>query len=542
MRTLEQALIDHDLLTLRIIGEWWELDLTGADKASCVQSLATRLAALNIIEELKFIDTNEAAAVEALARAGGRIPVSAFRRQHGEVRQMGQSRLEREEPWLDPVSPAEGLWYKGFLFQGFDEADEGLVEFFYLPEEIAVQFPAPETTPEAQPTTLTPVPPPEQTSLAGSSAVDDLTTLLAFAQRDGLTAEGLAAVYPYLQNQIAGRAEWLLALGVELDYLRRTDNGLKPSRSSVDWLKEGRETQLRLLADAWQTSSWNELCHTPGLRCAGSGWSNDPILARRALLAALPHRQVWFSLDALTDHIQETNPDFQRPGGNYDTWYILDVARDAYLTGFESWSLVEGRLLRYLVQGPLHWLGMVDLGENCYRLTEQGVAWLTDAEPAGRGVEVPLVVQADASLLVPHNAGRYQRFQAARVADPRPYTAGKPYLYQITPQSLLRAQEAGIGPQRVVQFLEKAGQRKIPASTRRAIERWQEKGMEGRLEQVVILRVRDAAILETLQNNPKTQPYLGERLGDLAVIVNGQDWGQLQHITAQLGLLLDLVE
>jgi hypothetical protein len=299
---------------------------------------------------------------------------------------------------------------------------------------------------------------------------------------------------------------------------------------------------LRLLAEAWKTSNWNELCHTPGLRCEGSGWQNDPLLAREALLAALPQRPVWFAMADLTQHIHETNPDFQRPDGNYDTWYILDVAGDSYLTGFQNWPLVEGRLLRFLLQGPLHWLGMVDLGEDCFRLTERGMAWLTGEKPAGRGVEVPLIVQADASLLVPHNTGRYQRFQAARIADPRPYTAGKPYLYQITPQSLQRAQEAGIGPQRVLQFLAEAGQRKVPASTRRAIERWQEKGMEGRLEQVVILRVRDAAILDTLQNNPKTQPYLGERLGDLAVIVARRDWTQLQHITAQLGLLLDLAD
>lgn len=534
--------MDHDLLTLRIIGEWWELDLTGADKASSVQALAERLAGLDILEEIKYIDAREAAAMQAVARAGGRIPVSAFSRTHGEVRQMGQSRLEREEPWLDPISPAEGLWYKGFLYQGFDETEEGLVEFCFLPDELAAQFPPPESvTPEPQPA-LAPAPSPAEITPANSSAVDDVTTLLAFAQRDGLRVDELAPLYPYLQDATPGRTALLLALGLELEHLRRTDNGLKPSRTSLSWLKESRESQLRILADAWRTSSWNELCRTPGLSCEGSGWSNDPLLARQALLATLPRRQDWFALDDLTDHIKETNPDFQRPDGNYDTWYIRDVAGDAFITGFAHWHLVEGRLLRFLVRGPLHWLGMVDLGENCFRLTERGLAWLKGETPAGRGIEVPLVVQADASLLVPHNAGRYQRFQAARIADPRPYAPAKPYLYQITPRSLQRAQEAGIDPQRVISFLEKAGQRTVPTSTRRAIERWQEKGMEGRLEQVVILRVRDAEILETLQNNPKTQPYLGERLGDLAVIISRKDWPQLQHITAQLGLLLDLVE
>ena len=32
MRTLEQALLDHELIVLRVIGEWLRLDLTGTDK------------------------------------------------------------------------------------------------------------------------------------------------------------------------------------------------------------------------------------------------------------------------------------------------------------------------------------------------------------------------------------------------------------------------------------------------------------------------------------------------------------------------------
>jgi len=39
MRTLEQALLDHDLIVLRVIAEWLELDLTGADKAESVEQL-----------------------------------------------------------------------------------------------------------------------------------------------------------------------------------------------------------------------------------------------------------------------------------------------------------------------------------------------------------------------------------------------------------------------------------------------------------------------------------------------------------------------
>ena len=32
MRDLESALTDHELVVLRVIGEWWGLDLTGSQK------------------------------------------------------------------------------------------------------------------------------------------------------------------------------------------------------------------------------------------------------------------------------------------------------------------------------------------------------------------------------------------------------------------------------------------------------------------------------------------------------------------------------
>jgi hypothetical protein len=154
-------------------------------------------------------------------------------------------------------------------------------------------------------------------------------------------------------------------------------------------------------------------------------------------------------------------------------------------------------------------------------------------------ITVPLVVQADGTILVPHNASRYQRFRAARVGEMQPVEFGQPYAYRLTPRSLVQAQQQGIQPDRVLTFLAEASDRPLPISVKRAISRWQERGVEGRVETAVILRVKEAGILETLRTNPKTRDLLGESLGDLAVIVRQDNWLRLQKITAELGLLLD---
>ncbi|MBK9056119.1 MAG: hypothetical protein IPL78_36050 [Chloroflexi bacterium] len=73
--------------------------------------------------------------------------MATFTREFGEVRQMGPAKMEREEPWYDPVSVAESLWYRGFLYRSFQESPEGLIEFYYLPDEFLEQFPQPKAVP-----------------------------------------------------------------------------------------------------------------------------------------------------------------------------------------------------------------------------------------------------------------------------------------------------------------------------------------------------------------------------------------------------------
>ena len=549
MRSLEQALLEHELIVLRVIGEWLNLDLTGTDKSQAVDILAPALASVDLMQEIEYLEPEEAAALADLVRQGGRAPVAVFARDHGEVRLMGPGRLEREEPWLDPTSPAEALWYRGFLYRGFDQTAEGTLEFYYMPPELLAKFAPPSALSgreEPDQPTLRPMDSPVETRPPLIDAVDDLTTLLALAQRTGLHPEWLPALDDLLMNPDRDRRSLLLTLATEMALLRRTEGRLRPTRAAIDWLQRSREAQLRALVDAWSRTVWNELRHTPGLVAEGEGWHNDPLLARTALMDVLPPDDRWYRLSDVVAVIKAQDPDFQRPDGNYETWYLRDAETRQYLSGFENWEWVEGRLLRYLIQGPLYWLGMVELSaasdpeRAAYRLSARALAWLGDEPPAADEVRVPLVVQPEGVLLVPHNASRYERFQAARIADPEAFTPGKPYRYRIVPSSLAQAQEQGIAPERMLSFLESASARPVPASVRRGITRWAERGVEGRLQAVVVLRVGDAAILETLRANPKTRDFIAETLGDLAVVIRAGEWEQFRQAVAGLGLLLDV--
>ena len=546
MRTLLQALHEHELIVLRVIGEWWELDLTGADKDASVKALTERLNQLDFAQEILYLLPEEAAAIQTLVQGNGRSPVASFERLHGELRLMGPGALEREEPWFDPISPVEALWYRGFVYRGFDETAEGLIEFYFVPQELLAKLPQPEKPKEVQDTAvshLNPTTEPNKYTPASSASVDDLTTLLALAQRTALRSEALDLLQQLLLDPDADRRSLLVNLAREMGMLREANGGIRPTRAAVSWLTKSREAQLRDLMDAWSSSGWNDLCHTPGLRCEGENWQNDPILARTALLDALPHTPAWYKLSDLISHIKQNDPDFQRPDGNYETWYVRDVAQDHYLSGIENWELVEGRLLGFLVQGPLVWLGLAETAvqgkSTLFRLTDRALEWLANAPPATEEVTVPIMVQPDTTILVAHNANRHHRFQVARISEAQPVTPGKPYAYQITPASLQQARTEGIEPDRILTFLQEASERPLPVATKRGIERWRERGVEGRLETAVILRVREAGILETLRTNPKTRELIDESLGELAATVRLENWQKLRQAAAQLGLLLD---
>lgn len=555
MRSLESALIDHELIVIRVIGEWWELDLTGADKRQAVKLLAERLLQVDLQQEMLFLPPEEEAALQDLLAQDGKVPVSTFQRAYGELRLMGPGRMEREEPWYDPASVTEALWYRGLIYRSFDPKAEDAVEYFYLPNEFLGKIePVPEPVVEEM---AVPIPrsasvaslqasePPEQFNPVVTDAVDDLTTLLAVALHISLQPGQRDEYDQFLLNPDVERRSLLLTLAQEMGLLRRSSGRIRPTRTALEWLKQSREAQLQSLAEAWTNSEWNDLCHTPDLECEGEGWQNDPLLARTALLELLPRDSEWYRLSDLVSHVQQNDPDFQRPDGNYDTWYIREVGQQLYLTGFDTWHQVEGRLLRFLLVGPLAWLGMVETAvtnETIYRLTPRAIAWLDGAKPPLDSNRTPIVVQPDGRILAAPTADRYERFQAARIGEAQPVIRGKPYVYLLTPTSLAKAREQGIKPERLQQFLEQASNRPLPKNLARALARWADHGVEGKIETAVVLRVRDATILDTLRNNPKTRDFIGESLGDNAAIIQRENWHKFRAATVQLGLLLDVVD
>jgi hypothetical protein len=288
-------------------------------------------------------------------------------------------------------------------------------------------------------------------------------------------------------------------------------------------------------------------------------WKNDPLRARRAVLDFLstipgayadsrPNAEhPFWSLLAFIASIRQTDPDYQRSAGEYDTWYLRDRATGAYLRGFEHWEMVDGELVRFIIGGPLHWLGVVDLGlpavsegegaaaATAFRLT----AWATDLlnlkAPAGLDSEVDrLQTGSNARVRAPRLMKRSVRYQLARFAAYEKFGQDH-YQYRLTPASLDAAVKSGLRVAQLMALLRRhAGA--LPPSLTQALEGWEANGSRARLDQLLVLRVKDPELLNSLRSS-KLARYLGEPLGPTAAIVRAGAADKLLDGLAEMGYL-----
>jgi hypothetical protein len=259
------------------------------------------------------------------------------------------------------------------------------------------------------------------------------------------------------------------------------------------------------------------------------GWENPPDAP-------------FWNLAAFVEAIRQEHADFQRPAGDYDSWYLRSEASGEFLRGFEHWDEVDGALIRYLVCGPLHWLGILDLaapaegvGPAAFHYSVWAVDLLAGRAPAGlEGEEAALVARSDARLSVPRLAPRALRYQVARFCT---WDGEKDehYLYRLTAGSLERARQAGLRPSHLLALLRRHAP-SVPPSLARAIERWEERGTEARLEQVTVLRLRSPELLAALRGS-RAARFLSEPLGPTTVIVKPGAWEKVLAILAEMGYL-----
>ncbi len=564
MLTLARALIDYDMHLLQVIASHWDVDLLSGDRASAAEELAATVIRPDVVKATwERLGEEEKHALYDLISNEGQLSFSYFVRRYGELRPMGPARRERERPWLDPVSTTERLYYRGLVTRVFEQAPVGAQEYIVIPSDLLALLPQPEPGTLAQPPGY-PVAPPRKLKGGQYIAPDDMATLLAYLRlRDEQATKWLSPepidnidrhlrlphepTYRAMLTQLAYDLELAADEEVLTQVVTRVNR-----ESTRPWLEAPRLHQLRSLAEAWlQSQTWNELAYTPGLEA--DEWPNDPRLARQAILAALQDlpAEIWWSLDGFVEYIKNTNPDFQRPGGDYAAWYLRDAYTDEILHGFRYWEHIEGTLIRFVIEGPMRWLGLMRAARGAFLLTPLGLALLgREAWPSMADPEARIQLDEQGILSVPVHLSRYDRFQIARFATwlstPQPIVdisvdgSGDDgaYLYRLTPQSIIRVVDEGVTLQNhIIPFLQRLSSHEVPANVLKMLQAWHDRPGEVVVQDVAIVTAKDLGVYERLRRNDQVTRWLGQQVGPHAHAVRRKDLPALLNALREMGIL-----
>jgi hypothetical protein len=552
MPELLQSLLKQDIGHLRIIAEFWGIELESITADEAREELSASILDAELIAELvESLSPQAHSALLALIKEEGRIPWVVFTRQYGDIREMGAAKRDRERPHLKPASTAESLYYRGLLARAFFDDDKGPQEFAYIPDDlleqlynifedevveepVEVKADLPEETATEAEALGRPASPGEKGREipADDFVLDDATTFLA-ALRMGKDVESSGLPF-VLQERVPALQNLLTAAK-----LIRKDT---PQAEAVKtFLECPRSEALKILQDAWiESDSFNELWLMPELMCEGE-WRNKPQETREFLLNlldALPEEK-WWSLSAFIRDIKQKYADFQRPAGDYDSWFIKRKSDGQYLRGFASWDQVDGALVKYFITDILHWLGQVDLSiaEGAGEPTAFKINSTAESQRLNEAGKIHVSSQGVVSI--PRSAPRVVRYQVSRFCEwdePK----DEVYRYHISTNSLSKAREQGLKAEHLLALLSRHTDAGVPPSLVKALKRWEVNGTEARVQTQVILKVSSLEVLEEMRKS-KAAKFLGEVLNPTTVVVKSGAIQKVLEALTELGLLAEVI-
>jgi hypothetical protein len=542
MPDLFTSLQKYDLGHIRILAGLWGLELDSNETDAALKELCASLLDPDLLAEiLETLSAEARNALESLVAKNGRIPWAEFTRRFGDIREMGAGKRDRENPHLNPISTAEILYYRAMLARAFFNTANGPQEFAYIPDDLFILMnrkereerkeekeknlaPLADLAVKSEPLGR-PASPGEKAHPipANDFILDDATTLLA-ALRLGIDPPEMGVPLQVLEG-------FLRAAKIILK------SGPKPEKVKA-FLEASRHDALQMLADAWLDSeSFNELRQLPGLVFEGE-WQNQPAVTREFmlnLLDAIPEGK-WWSLSAFIRDVKVKYPDFQRPAGDYDSWFIKRETDGEYLRGFAHWDQVDGSLVRYFITAVLLWLGQVELaapeegGEpTAFRVISEKIKV--------RNEDGKLIARSNGQIAVPRFAPRTVRYQMARFCE---WNEAKEdgYHYSIMPSSLKKAGEQGLKVEHLLSLLAKHATGGIPPVLVKALKRWEANGTEARVQTQVVLRVSRPEVLEELRKS-RAGRFLGELLGPTTVVIKEGAQSKVLAALTEMGLLAE---
>ena len=137
MPKLAQSLATQDFVFLQNVAELWGFELNAPDAKRGLSELSEKLPENRLVTEIiEALPQEGQQALQALRSNHNRMAWPQFTRRYGQVREMGPARRDREQPYRNPISATESLWYRALIQRAFFDTDDGPQEQAFIPDEL----------------------------------------------------------------------------------------------------------------------------------------------------------------------------------------------------------------------------------------------------------------------------------------------------------------------------------------------------------------------------------------------------------------------
>ncbi len=539
MPSLLNTLQGHDLSFINMVANAWGISLNAPDLQKARPIVINALKDANLVLEMIEALPNEARdALNHLAGENGILPWAQFSRDFGDVRVMGAAKRDRERPDLNPISPAEVLWYRALIGRAFLKLNNEPQEYAYIPDEILEGIPDPQHKQPILPGR--PASPGETKNQVPVTdmILDDCTTILA-ALRIGIDLESIQ------QYQLETNLSFVLSL-LHAGGMITPNNSPQPEVTKY-FLDQAREKALTFLVNTWlENKQINEVLFTPQIEFETEPDINPSLVRKKImdLLSLIPEEH-WWNLDSFVQFIYHNHPDFLRQAGDYDAWFVKDRQNGNYLRGFQTWNQVEEKFLIFFITKVLYWLGFVELAHaenkpeiSAFRLSAWSKSLWNGQSPQILSTQ-PAKIQLDRYGLfkIPQQASLVLRYQISRFCEWEDKKEGI-YYYRITPKALQTSADQGLKINHLFLLLQNQLKDPFPPSLQKALLNWEQTREYGKISAVQLLRVPSPEILTRLQEG-KSKRLIEEIISPTVAIIRPGQEQAIRKALFDLGIIVN---
>jgi hypothetical protein len=272
-----------------------------------------------------------------------------------------------------------------------------------------------------------------------------------------------------------------------------------------------------------------------------------PQVIRQAVLKALRRQTAgaWLDVAVFCAEIQTSNPDFMRANGAFTADQVRAASTGAFIGDFTHWSEVEGAYIRYLLLGPLHWLGVTALGTlprqeqpGVVRVTSAGQALLNGQEPRTPPENARITQKSGGIFICPPRTPRRARYLLARMAEWLPGD-GASFSYRVTPAALASARQQSLHTRHLVSLLKTYAANPPSPAFVRALTHWEEQGVQAGIHPALLLQTSSPEVMQQIMRSAAAR-FISSQVGPTAAVIQPGAAEKLCAALLDLGLLADV--